>query len=133
MKQKLSTMLTMLLAILVLTAPALAAPSDEGNACQIIRQEVARYFAEGGACPCPYHAANDGRLCGGRSAWAKRQGASPRCFISDGHFPPKPVIAIIAHHTRWPDPPACSAEMMRARPTPSRTVEMLPAGLPNSE
>ena len=100
-------------ALLVLIAPALAAFPDEGNACQIIRQEVDRSYAAGGACPCPYHAASNGRLCGGRSAWAKRQGVSPRCFIGDGETASRSVVTV-AQHARWPEAPACGVEICNA-------------------
>ena len=133
MGQKLWRMLTVVSALLMLTAPALAVSPDEGNACQIIREEVGHYYAEGGACPCPYHAASDGHLCGGRSAWAKRQGASPRCFISESAIASAPVVTVNAHHSRWPDPPACGAETMGARPTPPRTAETRPAALSSSQ
>ena len=133
MGQKLRAMVTALSALFMLTATIPAAFADEGNACQIIRHEVEQYYADGGACPCPYHAANDGHLCGGRSAWAKRQGASPRCFTSESDTAPRPVIAITAHHTRWPDPPACGTDAVGTQSTPPRTAETRPSDFPSFE
>jgi len=36
-----------------------------------------------GSCPCPYSRANNGSLCGKRSAWSKPGGQKPKCYFSD--------------------------------------------------
>ena len=47
---------------------------------RIIAQDIAAYA---GNCPCPYNRASNGSRCGGRSAWSRPGGASPRCFADD--------------------------------------------------
>lgn len=80
MGRKLSILAAMML---LSTWPAVADPAGEVQACQTVRKEVEQCLVTGGACPCPYNAAHDGHFCGGRSAWAKRKGASPLCFTGD--------------------------------------------------
>lgn len=120
-------MIAAMLAVLAVT-PAAADPANP--ACQAVRQEVAHYFAEEGACPCPYHVARDGHACGGRSAWAKRQGSSPRCFIDDNAARLAPGGASLMTGARWPDPPSCSLE---STATPARSDGTRTAALPSSE
>ena len=36
-----------------------------------------------GSCPCPYSIANDGSVCGNRSAWSRSGGYEPLCYWSD--------------------------------------------------
>ena len=46
----------------------------------IIQQSIASYS---GSCPCPYSRARNGSRCGGRSAYSRPGGASPKCYRSD--------------------------------------------------
>ena len=101
------------------------AESQEVLACHAVQQDLEDYFATGGTCPCPYHAASDGHLCGGRSAWAKRKGASPRCFMEDGALQQTATSRRIG-------PPACGPDIMTP-PIPSRTSETRIAAFPSSE
>ena len=34
-------------------------------------------------CPCPYDVAFDGKICGGRSAYAKPDGDEPACYVGE--------------------------------------------------
>ncbi|MNL12784.1 hypothetical protein D3C87_1336610 [compost metagenome] len=36
-----------------------------------------------GNCPCPYHGDRRGRACGGRSAYSRPGGYSPKCYPDD--------------------------------------------------
>jgi hypothetical protein len=47
---------------------------------RIIRASIAAYP---GPCPCPYSVMRNGRSCGGRSAWSRPGGYSPKCYASD--------------------------------------------------
>lgn len=47
---------------------------------QMIRDSLAAYP---GPCPCPYNVMRNGRACGGRSAYSRPGGYSPRCYPSD--------------------------------------------------
>lgn len=47
---------------------------------RIVQQSIASYS---GSCPCPYSVARNGSRCGGRSAYSRPGGASPRCYASD--------------------------------------------------
>ena len=46
----------------------------------IIRESIAAYS---GSCPCPYNTARNGSRCGGRSAYSRPGGESPKCYASD--------------------------------------------------
>jgi hypothetical protein len=46
----------------------------------LISQSLASYP---GNCPCPWNADRAGRSCGGRSAYSRAGGYSPRCYDSD--------------------------------------------------
>ena len=46
----------------------------------LIARSISGYF---GSCPCPYNLDRGGRRCGGRSAYSRPGGASPRCYPSD--------------------------------------------------
>jgi hypothetical protein len=61
------------------SSPALA-QSDAAVRQSIIRASIANYS---GNCPCPYNTDRGGRRCGGRSAYSRPGGESPRCFASD--------------------------------------------------
>ena len=72
------------IAIIAVTAlvaqPLLAQPSDKQIRDRIIEESIARYS---GSCPCPYNTDRGGRKCGGRSAWSRPGGKSPKCFPKD--------------------------------------------------
>ncbi len=46
----------------------------------IIKDSIASYP---GNCPCPYNAARNGSMCGGRSAYSRPGGYSPICYAHD--------------------------------------------------
>jgi hypothetical protein len=54
--------------------------SDSAIRQKIIRASIQAYP---GSCPCPYNADRAGRSCGGRSAWSREGGYSPKCYASD--------------------------------------------------
>lgn len=66
-------------AIISWSAPALA-QSDSAIRQKIIRASIDNYS---GSCPCPYNTDRAGRRCGGRSAYSRPGGYSPKCFASD--------------------------------------------------
>jgi hypothetical protein len=63
-----------------LASPAAARQSDAQVRQEIIRESIAAYS---GNCPCPYNVASNGSRCGGRSAYSRPGGESPKCFPSD--------------------------------------------------
>lgn len=54
--------------------------TDQQIRQQIIQQSIASYP---GSCPCPYSTARNGSNCGGRSAYSKAGGYSPKCYPKD--------------------------------------------------
>ena len=82
--------LSLALAVSGAAAPAEAAPvsaaaaqarlSDDQIRDRIIASSIAAYS---GSCPCPYSTDRAGRRCGGRSAYSRPGGASPKCYRSD--------------------------------------------------
>lgn len=60
--------------------PVLAQSSDAEIRREIIRESIARYS---GNCPCPYNRDRAGRKCGGRSAYSRPGGKSPKCYPDD--------------------------------------------------
>ena len=61
-------------------APALAQRSDAQIRRDIVRESIASYPS---SCPCPYSTDRAGRRCGGRSAYSRPGGYSPKCYPSD--------------------------------------------------
>jgi uncharacterized membrane protein len=68
------------LALGSLASPAAARQSDAQIRQEIVRESIAAYS---GNCPCPYNVASNGSRCGGRSAYSRPGGESPKCFPSD--------------------------------------------------
>ena len=68
------------LGVAVSGQPALAAPSDAQIKQRIIKESIDSYP---GNCPCPHNTDRAGRRCGGRSAYNRAGGYSPKCFASD--------------------------------------------------
>lgn len=66
--------------VLICASPVSAQQSDTEVRQRIIDQSIARYS---GSCPCPYNTDRAGRRCGGRSAYSRPGGASPKCFARD--------------------------------------------------
>jgi hypothetical protein len=64
----------------MLAGPAVAKQSDGQIRQAIIRQSIANYS---GSCPCPYNVMRNGRSCGGRSAYSRPGGESPKCYADD--------------------------------------------------
>lgn len=54
--------------------------TDEEIRRLVIAASIAAYS---GSCPCPYNADRAGRRCGGRSAYSRPGGRSPKCFDQD--------------------------------------------------
>jgi hypothetical protein len=75
--------LALLLGIQDLQAQTVPATNDSQIAAAIIRQSRAAYYATGRPCACPEDLARNGSRCGGRSAYSRPGGASPKCYISD--------------------------------------------------
>lgn len=68
-------------ALVTLSPPAEARRlSDSGLRQKIIRMSILSYP---GNCPCPYSRDRAGRRCGGRSAYSRPGGYSPKCYASD--------------------------------------------------
>jgi len=66
--------------------------TDDQVITQIIQDSRGAYYATGHPCACPYDRARNGSSCGGRSAYSRPGGASPKCY-------PKDVTAAdIAHY-----------------------------------
>jgi hypothetical protein len=58
----------------------LSAASDAEIRQHLVNQSIAAYS---GSCPCPFNTDRAGRRCGGRSAYSRPGGSSPRCYASD--------------------------------------------------
>lgn len=67
-------------AAILVTQPAQAKLSDAQIRQRIIQESIDSYP---GNCPCPYNSDRAGRRCGGRSAYSRPGGYSPKCFPSD--------------------------------------------------
>ena len=114
-------------------SPGLGNPqplTPAGLACEAVRQEVAQYLAEAGACPCPCHVAHDGHACGGQSAWAKRQGSLPRCFADNRRRLIPAGRRAGSYPREMADP---SSYRLDPAAIPARSVETRTAAFPSSE
>jgi hypothetical protein len=72
--------------IVLLPAVALAQSArstDQEIAAKIMQDSRAAYYATGHPCACPEDRARNGSRCGGRSAYSRPGGASPKCYVSD--------------------------------------------------
>jgi len=67
-------------AIVFAAQPASARLSDAQIRRQIIKESIDSYP---GTCPCPYNVARNGSMCGGRSAYSRPGGYSPKCYPRD--------------------------------------------------
>lgn len=67
-------------AIVLAANPATARESDAQIKQKVIKESIDSYP---GNCPCPYNYDRAGRRCGGRSAYNRAGGYSPKCFASD--------------------------------------------------
>ena len=73
-----------LLAFLPVIAFAQAATlTDQQIAAAIVKGGRDAYYATGHPCACPEDLARNGSRCGGRSAYSRPGGASPKCYVSD--------------------------------------------------
>lgn len=68
------------LSLATATQPAFARQSDAQIKRHIIEESISDYS---GSCPCPYNVDRAGRRCGGRSAYSRPGGYSPKCYPSD--------------------------------------------------
>lgn len=91
----------------LIAAPAFAAPST-AEMCRMIQQDIAAYLSTGRPCACPYNPMRNGILCGNRSAWAKPDGARPRCYFDDADGTTPPNRRPNPTRQTWPDPPPCA-------------------------
>lgn len=121
-----------LLPMLFLCCPPALAEDAANIVCSVIRGEVDQYLSSGETCPCPYHLASNGSSCGGRSAWARRHGSSPRCFADTADSAVRPLERT-ASLRPWPEPPACPVQPSETVATLPRISETRTASLPNSE
>jgi hypothetical protein len=74
------------LALLGTAVPATAqsvALIDTDIAANIVRESRNKYYATGKPCACPDDKARNGTPCGGRSAYSRKGGAEPLCYLSD--------------------------------------------------
>ena len=71
-----------ILAALAVTfsVPVTARETDAQIRQKIIQESIDSYP---GNCPCPYNTDRAGHRCGGRSAYNRAGGYSPKCFTSD--------------------------------------------------
>ncbi len=77
---RLAVVATAALAFGSLASPAAARQSDAQIRQEIVRESIAAYS---GNCPCPYNVASNGSRCGGRSAYSRPGGESPKCYPGD--------------------------------------------------
>jgi hypothetical protein len=77
--------------------PALQLSTVSAAAIAAILVDESRraYYATGHPCACPDDLMRNGRRCGGNSAYTKRGGAPPYCYVSD-----VPPSAIERHRSR---------------------------------
>src|SRR6478752_3369634 len=74
----------LLVALAGATAARSEAPLTDDQIRSVIIQESRNaYYATGHPCACPYDHARNGSACGGRSAYSRPGGASPKCFPQD--------------------------------------------------
>jgi len=73
------------LSLLSLSGGASSDPAvtDDQIRSSIIQASRNAYYATGHPCACPYDHARNGSMCGGRSAYSRPGGASPKCFPQD--------------------------------------------------
>ena len=57
--------------------------SDAQIATIIVQASRNAYYATGHPCACPDDSARNGSRCGGRSAYSRPGGASPKCYQTD--------------------------------------------------
>ena len=67
---------------LAVSASAQGLP-DKQIVDRIIAESRQAYYATGHPCACPDDSARNGSRCGGRSAYSRPGGASPKCYVSD--------------------------------------------------
>jgi len=86
---------------LTLLLPALALAqfsrlTDQEVAARVVDESRKAYYATGHPCACPDDLARNGSRCGGRSAYSRPGGASPKCYASD--VTPGEIAAWRARH-----------------------------------
>ena len=64
-------------------SPAQTKLTDRDIAATIVQESRQAYYATGHPCACPEDSARNGSRCGGRSAYSRPGGASPKCYVSD--------------------------------------------------
>jgi hypothetical protein len=89
-------------------AAAVLASLSPAEMCRIIQQDITAYLATGRLCACPYSLTRGGAMCGNRSAWAKPDGARPRCYFGDVDGSTPPNRRPNPPRQSWPDPPPCA-------------------------
>jgi hypothetical protein len=68
---------------------SLGSATDSEIRKYLIMRSISGYS---GSCPCPWNSDRAGRSCGGRSAYSRAGGASPRCYDQD--IPQSEVIEL---------------------------------------
>ncbi len=57
--------------------------SDDQVKDEIIDNYVTKHLKKKGPCPCPYNKSKDGKSCGARSAWSRKNNKDVICYRSD--------------------------------------------------
>ena len=74
-------MRNLILAFLVVSSAAYAAPLTDAQVKQAVIQESLASYP--GNCPCPYNVDRRGHSCGRRSAYSRPGGYAPICYARD--------------------------------------------------
>src|SRR6266545_6766886 len=83
MRQGISAACIALTLAAICTAAVAQRISDQQVVSLIIQESIVAYKATGRPCACPYDLARNGSSCGGRSAYSRPGGASPKCYPAD--------------------------------------------------
>jgi hypothetical protein len=70
--------------------------TDQEIVAVIVAESRKAYHATGRPCACPDDLARNGTACGGRSAYSRPGGASPKCYARD--VTPAEIRAYRASH-----------------------------------
>lgn len=73
--------------------------SDAQIAAIVVKESRDAYYRTGHPCACPDDLARNGSRCGGRSAYSRLGGASPKCY-PDKDVTTTDIAAYRASHSR---------------------------------
>lgn len=79
-KTALRAVLVGVMSLMGAAALAASAMTDTQVKQAIVKQSIASYS---GNCPCPENRASNGSRCGKRSAYSRKGGEAPLCYVSD--------------------------------------------------